>query len=245
MRHYLTRVHLWASTATLALLSPGAAHAQHTPIFPVPVNQTGENPTSIITIDLDNNGVPDAIVANSGESSVSVFLSNDDGSIRTRQDYETSEFPVFVAAHDLNGDGAIDIVTPTFSSNGLSILLGNGDGTFAPKTDVIVFGHPDSVAIADFNNDNIPDFAVSTRDGTIELFINATAPGDQVSHLNKLDSIQTNLPTLTKLTAADLDNNGLKDLITITSSTNIAIFLQTTPGTFAKPIFHATAIPIT
>jgi len=87
-------------------------------------------------------------------------------------------------------------------------------------------------------------FATSTNDANIHIYNNATNTNDQVAHFNLQQTIQTNLTNLTNLTAADLNNNGLPDLITLTSNQDLAILLQTEPNTFANPINHLGTINI-
>ena len=79
-------------------------------------------------------------------------------------------------------------------------------------------------------------YALSDTDGNIHIYTNATNTNDQVAHFNFQQTIQTNLTDLTKLTAADLDNNGLNDLVTLSGTQDISVFLQTAPNTFDPPI---------
>jgi len=85
-------------------------------------------------------------------------------------------------------------------------------------------------------------FATSDTNGDIHIYNNATNTGDEVAHFNFQQTIETDLPSLTKLTAADLDNNGLDDIISLSNERNIAILLQTEPNTFAPPIIATVPI---
>jgi len=87
-------------------------------------------------------------------------------------------------------------------------------------------------------------FAVSDTDNNIHIYNNATNTNDQVAHFTFQQTIETTLPNLTKLTAADLDNNGLPDLIALTGNTDITVLLQTEPNTFAPPINRLGSITI-
>ncbi len=79
---------------------------------------------------------------------------------------------------------------------------------------------------------NTNTFAIADTDENIHLYVNATNTNNEVAHFNLDQTIETTLPSIDKVVAADLDNNGLKDLVAHTSSNTIAIFLQTEHNTF-------------
>src|SRR5215831_7071839 len=141
---------------------------------------TGFEPVGLAAVDVNGDGHTDLIVADSGNDSVSVFLSNGDGTFETRADYATGVRPVFVAAADLNGDGVVDLAVAnngapnsTNSGNSVSILLGQKTpggrptGTFAPgpTRDYPAGASPTSLVIGDFNVDGLPDLIVA--DGAV------------------------------------------------------------------------------
>ena len=98
-----------------------------------------------------------------------------------------------------------------------------------------------STALTQLGNNQ---FAISDTNGDIHIYTNATNTNDQTAHFNFVQTIQTNLPDLSKLTAADLDNNGLDDLIALSGTQNIAVLLQSAPNTFDPPVLIPMSDPI-
>ncbi len=78
-------------------------------------------------------------------------------------------------------------------------------------------------------------FAIADTDENIHLYVNATNTNNEVAHFNLDQTIETTLPSIDKVVAADLDNNGLNDLVA-QSHSDLHIFLQKAPNEFANPI---------
>jgi hypothetical protein len=151
----------------------------------------GDYPVSIAVADVNNDGKPDLVVANScsvdsggfcsGAGSVGVLLGNGDGTFQPVVSYSAGGLSFFsVAVADVDGDGKPDLVAagcPTTNGSGpvycggsadgsLAALLGNGDGTFQPAVVFDAGGYwPISVAAADLNGDGKPDVAVASWRG--------------------------------------------------------------------------------
>ncbi len=124
---------------------------------------------SVAVADLNGDGKPDLVVANSGSHTVGVLLGNGDGTFQPAATYDAGiGNSASVAVADVNGDGKPDLLvanTNTGADGTLGVLLGNGDGTFQPVVtyDSGSYGAvgPQSIAVADFNGDGKPDLAVA------------------------------------------------------------------------------------
>ncbi len=119
----------------------------------------GMDTDSVAVGDLNGDGHPDIVVANSNPNyepymTLGVLLNGGWGGFQPVVLYNPGgDYPVMGAVADLNGDGKADIVVST--SSGTSVLLGNGDGTVQPP--VIVGPLGGKLIAADLNGDGKPD----------------------------------------------------------------------------------------
>jgi sugar lactone lactonase YvrE len=139
--------------------------------------QVGEN--AVAVADLNNDGIPDLVFRAPGNSAMTVFLGNGDGTFieAPSSPYANVTLGNFVIA-DFNQDGIPDITYVLTS--GAGILFGKGDGTFVelPATVTFPYGSQGFV-IADFNGDGWPDILTQGNDRTVADFL--TAPTETAS----------------------------------------------------------------
>jgi hypothetical protein len=101
--------------------------------------QAGTNtPTAFTVADINGDGKPDIVVANSPgdggmsgvQPSISVFLNNGKGTFQNaRTSYVLPSDAFSLAVADFNGDGKPDIVAKSRDNN-VTVVLNNGGGTF-------------------------------------------------------------------------------------------------------------------
>ncbi|WP_020476078.1 beta strand repeat-containing protein [Zavarzinella formosa] len=123
----------------------------------------GSGPRSVVIGDVNGDGKPDLVIANTSDSTVSVLLGNGDGSFTPAASVPVGTTPASVAVGDVDGDGNPDIVTANFGSNNVSVSLGNGNGSFTPAATVPVGTQPISVVIGDVDGDGKPDLVTANR----------------------------------------------------------------------------------
>jgi hypothetical protein len=192
----------------------------------------GQSPNAVAIADLNGDGKPDIIVANSKSDTISVLLGNGNGTFQPQRTISTGFYtPSSVAVADLNGDGKPDLVVTNFyyvrgyvgfPGKSVSVLLGNGDGTFqlprsfSTNTSVKNYG-PSSVAVADLNGDGKPDLVVTNYGYSGYL---GSYPGDKVSVLlgNGNGTFQAAKEYTTgtapvSVAVADLNGDGKPDLV--------------------------------
>jgi hypothetical protein len=177
--------------------APGTAQAQDF-VFGTATLKTGGTPTAIAQGDFNGDGVMDFVVSNAGSNTISVFLSNPNGTYAAKTDYAVST-PGPIAVGDFNLDGKLDLVVATGTN--LEVLLGNGDGTFqAPAPQGIAAS---GLAAGDFD-----------QDGKLDLFIASSASG---LYLGNGDGTFTlagpTLGSYSHVNAADFNLDGTLDVL--------------------------------
>ncbi len=145
----------------------GTFHAQQT-------FATGTFPVDLQVADLNADGKPDLVVANQicaltattcSAGSVSVLLSNGDGTFQMHQDFAVGVTPVGLTIADFNGNGkpGVAVVNNALGQGtSISVLTGKGDGTLNPHVDYTTPGPPTAISSGDFNHDGKIDVIVSS-----------------------------------------------------------------------------------
>lgn len=149
-----------------------------------PIYQVGDNPRTIIAMDVDGDGRLDLVTLNEGgrrvkSISVLLFQSVTAGLpvFSQARDFGIGERPSEMKAADLNGDGLEDIymlTRPTGTSNSdVEILLSRGDGTLAGPTGFNVpcpfftggvVCRSRTLIAGDFDNNGTVDMAIMITD---------------------------------------------------------------------------------
>ncbi len=124
---------------------------------------TGVHPDMVAIGDVNGDGKPDLISANSGDDkssgtdTVSVLLGKGDGTFGPKTDFTVGLHPQSVTLGDFNRDGRMDIVAANLYGNTVTVLLGLGNGAFADGVSYEAGLGPVEVVAADVNGDHILD----------------------------------------------------------------------------------------
>jgi hypothetical protein len=107
---------------------------------------------------LNGDGALDLITANGGQlNSITVLLSNADGTFQSPVDYAAGPGASWIASGDFNQDSVTDLVTADANAANIALLIGSGTGGFAAPT-LIGVGWPSVVVTAaDFDGDGHQD----------------------------------------------------------------------------------------
>lgn len=115
--------------------------------------------------EVNGDGYPDIITANSEDHDISVMLSNGSGGYKpaTGSPFPVNRAPYPLTLGDVNADGHVDIVSTTSdrTTKAVTVLTGNGRGNFSRKEIPLKTASPWFVAIGDINNDKIPDMVMT------------------------------------------------------------------------------------
>ena len=184
---------------------------------------------SIATGDLNGDGIPDLVLANSGAApttnpgTVSILLGLPGGGYGPNTDYGVGVNPLDVKLSDLDGDGRLDIVTANSSSNDVSVLLGQMGGGFGPETRYPAGFGTTAVGVGDFDADGRPDLAaLNVTNLTVSILLGLAGGG-----FGAPTSYATPSAPGVSIAIADLNADGNLDLA-------VASRISTAPGTIGK-----------
>ena len=129
----------------------------------------------VTAADIDGDGNPDLICANSADSTVSVFRnistsgSITSGSFAAKVDFTLSGSPNSIAVGDIDSDGKPDLVIACGNGNTVSVLRNTSavgpfsNSSFAARVDIAGAGVPYVTAVTDLDGDGKPDIAVTNN----------------------------------------------------------------------------------
>jgi hypothetical protein len=236
-------------TFQMQLLGGGGAARTFTPSFAIQQTfGTGAGPQSVTEVDINGDGKPDLIVANSQDGTVSVLLNTTapgaiTPSFAAQQTFATGGEPVSVTVADVNGDGKPDLIVGNAGSTTVSVLLnttapGATTPSFSAQTIFAVGSSPSSVAAADINGDGKPDLiATNQNDNTVSVLLNTTAPGATTPSFAPQQAFAVgSFPN--SIAAADVNGDGRPDLIVANYlDSTVSVLLNTTAPGATTPSF--------
>ena len=141
-------------------------------------------PGAVALADLNNNGILDLIVANSGSNNVLVYPGLGNGqfgpALNDGHGFFTGTNPVGITVADVNGDGRLDLIIANKGSNDVSILINQKDGdgfTFVPGPRLNAGVGPVATAVADMQSNGVPDLLVADSGSNQVLLLQGIGNG--------------------------------------------------------------------
>src|ERR1700674_4978892 len=128
----------------------------------------GKTPVAIASGDFNGDAVPDLAVVNQADNSVSILLSNGDGtfSVAPGSPLSTAATPAGIVVANFTHAANNDLVVTNQGQGTLGIYVGLGLGAFAPRFELNAPAGPSAIVTADFNGDALPDVAFTAQGQT-------------------------------------------------------------------------------
>jgi len=228
--------------------------------FSAPViypNTSGFDSPAVVTVDLDNDGKLDLVIAHEiacytapcvASEVISVMIGNGDGTFQPSREIQVGRGMAEIAAGDYNRDGFKDLALAGVQGQ-VYRLDGVGDGTFVHRPTLIAVVDPSfipvtDIDVADFNGDSIQDLVaavphngsrtailIGNGDGTFRAPLVLTDPGLRIPQQQAV---------------ADYNGDGFQDLALSLGDGNQGVMQIRNgngDGTFQAPVQYLVPPP--
>lgn len=188
----------------------------------LPAVQVGTRPQGVGAADLNNDGLTDLVVANTGASLLTALYRTASGSYTRRNIAGQQQLNVLTIG-DLNGDGWTDVVAASTSRSVLAIYRGAAAG-LQYSSSAPTGSSPRGIAHADFNGDGRADLVVANRGASTASILLQQASG--------VFALADELPSGTGARAAatgDFDRDGKPDFATGNESAGTVTVFRNSP----------------
>lgn len=196
-------------------------------------------------VDIDGDGDLDVVISNDAPDPKLVYLNDGKGHFKVGSTFGRAEWPTRNASvTDLNGDSQPDIIVANRTATGANyVCLNKGQGQF--DADCIAFSHESATTVtpADFNDDGRIDLAVPHRDGG-QSYVYLAGANASFSNLRRIPFGPPDA-AIRMTEAADVDGDGLLDIVAIDERRGAAIYFGQRSGTFSPglAIGDSTIVP--
>lgn len=187
----------------------------------------GQGPGPVAIADVNHDGHPDILVANTSGRTLTVLLSDGHGHFHTAPAIPAGTSPNDLTLADFNGDGNLDVAIANTETPEITILLGDGKGGFKPSqhSPFTTQSHPHvhGVAAADFNGDGKIDIVTESWGNNQILLLQGDGAGNLIGPGKPFN---TGKRPYQRLRTADFNKDGKPDVVTTNlDGNNVSILL--------------------
>jgi hypothetical protein len=191
----------------------------------------GFHAISEVLADFNGDGMLD--VATVGDTFITTFLGNGDGSFQPRSVVSPGSSADYsdVTAGDVDGNGTQDLIAAARGRTYVSLLKGRGDGTFLTEVRLTVGSRPASAVLADLNGDGALDL-VTANMGTYDLSVRLGQGNGSFLAVQSYPLVIANQPV--SVAVGDVTGDGKPDLVA-TGQDDMWVLEGRGDGTFGAP----------
>lgn len=197
-------------------------------------------PFHVHAADLDGDELPDLVCANWGEENeigagLVWYRNLGDGAFELADTLMHRERHDFIEVADLDMDGDLDIVT-TYSLDEMAWLENDGNGNFGEPVQLEIWAaYLRFVEATDLNADGFPDLLYGINNSGSQkeavLWRESTGGGEfRAPELITMGASGLGTPVV-----ADIDNDGLKDIVAGSAGTDALVWLKNHGQSFSQP----------
>jgi hypothetical protein len=225
---------LWSAVFAITLVAVLCCPASANIFTNSQTINVGSGPRGIAIDDVNGDGFPDIVVANSNDNTVSVLINDGTGLNFTRHDYAAGNGPTSVAIASITNPARKDIVVCDYLGGQVRVLRNNGAGAFTTSVSLAVGMSPQSVAVGQLDN-------------TTQNYIVVTVLSTNVVKILKWNGTALALVSPTAgypvgrlpwaVQVGKLNGDAYPDIVTAnTYGGNLSVLLSTGPHTYASAV---------
>jgi hypothetical protein len=209
--------HIWLSM--MAVWLSGLGSYPQTTFQKIAIDPANSLVTGIYAGDLNNDGFTDIAVCENANSSIVIWLNNENAPLTFTKYLVDDDFfhPLYLVIKDINKDGKPDILASSSEGNSVAWWKNGGGNPIQWTRQVIDAGLPNAhaVDVADFNQDGFNDI-LATSSGSNQLTWYESDGANPVNWTKR--AVDNNFPNSQTAMAVDIDNDGLIDVVAGSSS---------------------------
>ena len=193
---------------------------------------SGNHPFAVSTGFFNGDTLLDFAVANFGThpdggdlGGAHVFLAKSDGGYESSVACDVGFGPSATTSSDLDGDGNLDLAIANFLSDNITLCQGNGDGTFANVATLPGGSGPMDITAEDIDKDGDLDLLITNgKSQKVAILRNDSEPGVfEFQPAETFGAVPIPGATRISLATADVDKNGLVDVVVVNHRENRAL----------------------